>query len=57
MRSTGVRKTGRSVQYGVHTDHKQTCSGAHFDVDFFGLFLFFVAAPRETSKKHMPERV
>ena len=55
MPSAGVPTTEPSVQYGVHTDHK-TCSGAHVDVDFFGLLLFFVVAPRDTSKKRMPDR-
>ena len=56
MPSVGVPTTGPSVQYGVHTDQKLMCSGAHFDVDFFGLLLFCVVAPGDKIKKRMPDR-
>jgi len=55
MPSTGVPKTGRSVQYGVHTDHKHVLERTSMPI-FLGCFFFFAVAPRETSKKHMPNR-
>ena len=54
MPSTGVPKTGRSVQNGVHTDHKHVLERTSMPV-FWAVSFFFAVATRKTSKKHMPD--
>ena len=53
--STGVPKTGRRVQYGLHTDHKRVLERTSMPI-FLDSLLPLVFASREISTKRMPDR-